>query len=100
MQTTIVQQLDTLLKQQLKLSALLDDAKYEEFQHQQDIFSDKIKALLDSHSSETLSTVIDQLKILEKQIATLQKKSEQHFKELKEQSLLQKRNKNKIKAYK
>lgn len=100
MQTEIDRQLDALLQQQVKLSALLDDAQYEKFQQQQTIFSNQIENLLTNHSAETLSTVIDQLKLVEERIKVLQKKSEQHFKQLKEQSLLQKRNKNKIKAYK
>ena len=100
MHTKIDLQLDALQEQQVKLSTLLDDAQYEEFQLQQTIFSDQIKDLLTSNSAETLSTVIDQLKMVEEQVKILQKKSEQHFKQLKEQSLLQKRNKNKIKAYK
>ncbi|MCG6202441.1 hypothetical protein [Psychromonas antarctica] len=100
MHTKIEQQLDELFKLEQQLTTFLDEEKYELFQQQQDIFSDKIKTLLDRNSAETLNTVIEQLKILETNIATLQNKSKQYFKQLKEQSLLQKRNKSKIKAYK
>ncbi len=100
MQSKIEQQLDELFKLEQQLTTFLDQQEYDLFQQQQDIFSNQIKTLLDSNSAETLSTVIEQLKTLETNIATLQNKSEQHFKQLKEMSLLQKRNKNKLKAYK
>lgn len=96
----IQHKLTALLKFEQQLHQLLEDEQYEQFQQQQDLFSDQIKVLLDNNSPETLNTVIDQLKELESKIAILQSKSENSFKQLKEQSLLQKRNKNKINAYK
>ncbi|WP_415227113.1 hypothetical protein [Psychromonas sp.] len=99
-ETTIELQLDELLKLEQQLTTFLDEEEYDLFQQQQTVFSDQIKNLLTNNSPETLSTVIEQLKTLETNIATLQNKSAQHFKQLKEKSLLQKRNKSKIKAYK
>ncbi|WP_028862516.1 hypothetical protein [Psychromonas aquimarina] len=100
MQLPVELQLDALFDFEQQLQALLDDEQYELFQQQQDLFSDQIKALLDTNSSEDLSRVVTQLKLLEEKIAELQIKSDTCYQQLKEKSLLQKRNKSKIKAYK
>ncbi|WP_019613203.1 hypothetical protein [Psychromonas ossibalaenae] len=100
MQLPVELQLDALFDFEQQLQALLDGEQYELFQQQQDLFSDQIKALLDTNSSEDLAVVVEQLKILEAKIAALQIKSDTCYQQLKEKSLLQKRNKSKIKAYK
>lgn len=98
-ETKIELQLDELFKFEKQLHILLENEQYEKFQQQQDLFSDQIKALLDNNSAATLNRVVDKLKQLQTNIAILQHKSNASFKELKEQYLLQKRNKSKIKAY-
>lgn len=96
----ITEQLKRLFTLEKELSSLLDNEEYELFQQQQDNFSDQIKALLDNNEAEVLSTVIEQLKQLENAVGQLQARSEVYFKQLKEKSLAQQRNKSKIKAYK
>jgi len=96
----IVLQLEELFKSEQQLTALLENEQYEQFQQQQDIFTAQIRKLLDSNSPETLATVINELKQLDTSITVLQNKSEKCCQQLKQKSLLQKRNKNKINAYK
>ena len=93
-------QLELLFEFEKKLNLLLDEEQYELFQQQQDLFTDQIKNLLDNNSENSLSAVIKELKLLESKIEALQTRSASYFEQLKEKSLLQKRNKNKIKAYK
>ena len=92
--------LNELFELEQQLCLLLEEQQYEEFQALQDTLSKKIKALLDNNSAETLNNAIDKLKQLEKKLATLKSKAESCFGELKEKSLQQRRNKNRIKAYK
>lgn len=99
-ESNIESQLIKLFKFEKQLHLLLENEQYEQFQQQQDLFSEQISTLLDSNSAATLNRVIDKLKQLEANIAILQSKSENCFKQLKEKSLLQRRNKNKISAYK
>lgn len=96
----IILQLDELFKLEKQLTALLENEQYEQFQQQQDIFTAQIRELLDSNSPETLASVINELKQLDTSISILQNKSELCCQLLKQKSLLQKRNKNKINAYK
>lgn len=96
----IILQLDELFKLEKQLTALLENEEYEQFQQQQDIFTAQIRDVLDSNSPETLTTVINELKQLDTSITVLQNKSEECCRQLKEKSLLQKRNKNKLNAYK
>ena len=98
--TNIKAQLELLFEFEKKLNLLLDEEQYELFQQQQDLFTDQIKNLLDNNSESDLSAVITELKLLESKIEALQTRSASYFEQLKEKSLLQKRNKNKIKAYK
>ena len=98
--TNIKAQLELLFEFEKKLNLLLDEEQYELFQQQQDLFTDQIKNLLDNNSESDLSAVITELKLLESKIEALQTRSTSYFEQLKEKSLLQKRNKNKIKAYK
>lgn len=93
-------QLERLFEFEKQLNQLLDEEQYEQFQQQQDLFTDQVKYLLDNSSEEILATVITQLKQLEYAIKQLQSRSSVYFQELKEKSLLQRRNKSKIKAYK
>jgi len=93
-------QLANLFELVKELSTLLDNEEYETFQQQQDNFSDQIKAMLDNNSPEVLGTVVDQLKQLESAVEQLQNRSEVYFQQLKDKSLLQQRNKSKMKAYK
>lgn len=93
-------QLELLFEFEKKLNLLLDEKQYELFQQQQDLFTNQIKNLLDNSSQSSLSAVIKELKLLESKIGALQARSAIYFEQLKEKSLLQKRNKNKIKAYK
>lgn len=93
-------QLKQLFQLEQQLQRLLEEEQYEEFQQQQVVFSVQVKALLDNHSAESLNDAIDQLKTLKERINTLQNESAKHFKQLKEKSLQQQRNKSKINAYK
>ena len=96
----IERQLEELFEFEQHLHLLLENEQYEELQQQQAIFAATIKTLLDSNSAETLNAVVSKLKQLETNIATLKNRSENSFKQLKEKSLLQKRNKNRVNAYK
>jgi len=96
----ITLQLEALIKLEQQLTALLENEQYEQFQQQQDIFTAQIRDVLDSNSPETLATVINELKQLDASITLLQNKSEKYCQQLKQKSLLQKRNKNKLNAYK
>ena len=100
MSSAIQAQLTKLLEHESQLNTFLDNQEYDLFQEQQNLFSKKIKSILDNSSIESLNTVLEPLKALEIRVIALQRKSELHFNQLKEKSLLQKRNKNKLKAYK
>ncbi|WP_094752390.1 hypothetical protein [Psychromonas sp. CD1] len=93
-------QLNALFKLEKKLNQLLDDEEYELFQQQQIFLSDQMNALLYNNPEPILVGVIDDLKCLESTIALLQSKAKIIHQQLKEKSLSQKRNKNKIQAYK
>ena len=96
----IEQQLDALLTLQKKLSILLKEEQYEDFQRQQIKLSQQIKAFMDSHSQDSLTQVLNKLQRLEEKTITLTIQAKSHFKQLKDKSLLQQRNKNRLKAYK
>lgn len=96
----IVLQLEELFEFEKQLTALLENEQYEQFQQQQAIFSAQIRTVLDSNSPETLASVINELKQLDACLTALQNKSEKCCQQLKQKSLLQKRNKNKLNAYK
>jgi len=100
MKLSLELQLNTILAFELKLQTLLDEEKYQLFQQQQDIFSTQVISLLTHNSSEELLTIVSKLKVLETRISALQLKSSLCHQKLKEEFLLQKRNKDKIKAYK
>jgi hypothetical protein len=93
-------QLEQLFELEKQLHILLDEEQYEEFLQQQDIFSAQIKYLLDHSPEEEMLIIISQLKRLENAVELLQQRSNVYFQQLKEKSLLQRRNKSKIKAYK
>ena len=97
--TNIQAQLEQLFEFIKHLNTLLDNEEYEQFQEQQNALTEKIKALLDNNSEAGLTTVVSQLKQLESNIDQLQERSAVYFQQLKEKSLLQRRNKSKIKAY-
>lgn len=94
---TELQQLFALEKE---LFLLLEKQQYESFQQRQNDFSEQIKQLLENHPEEILSAAIEELKALESAVENLHSHSEKHFLKLKQQSLLNKRNKKKINAYK
>ncbi|PKG39896.1 hypothetical protein [Psychromonas sp. Urea-02u-13] len=93
-------QLERLFELEKELNILLDEERYEEFLPQQDQFSAQIKYLLDNSPEEEMLRVISQLQRLENAVELLQQRSNVYFLQLKEKSLLQRRNKSKIKAYK
>ena len=96
---TIEQQLNELFELEQQLCLLLKEQQYEVFQQSQKIFEKKIRVLLDNNSAEALNDTIDRLKLLKTKLATLKSKAESCFGELKEKTLQQRRNKNRIKAY-
>lgn len=98
-ETSIEQLLDELLMQQQQLEVLLKEEQYEAFQQQQITLSLQIKRLMNNHSQESLITVFTKLQVLEKKTIQLKALAEVHFKQLKDKSLLQRRNKNRLKAY-
>jgi len=100
MTTSTQAQFEQLFELEKQLNILLDEEQYEEFLEQQEQFSSKIKYLLDNSSEEEMGTVIQQLKRLKNSVQLLQERSDIFFKELKEKSLLMRRNKKKINAYK
>ncbi|MCW8995966.1 MAG: hypothetical protein OQK77_09150 [Psychromonas sp.] len=99
-ETPIQLQLEQLFKFEQQLHRLLEDEQYEQFQQQQVVFSAQIKTLLDSSPADRLNTAIDELNLLKKNIARLKNRSENAFKQLRQKSLLHRRNKNRINAYK
>jgi hypothetical protein len=98
--TNIQAQLEQLFELEKALNILLDNEEYKQFQQQQELFSDKIKHVLNSQSQQDLNDNIEQLKKLKKSVESLQQRADVEFKELKDKSLLLQRNKKKIKAYK
>lgn len=98
--TSIQAQLERLFELEKQLNVLLDEEQYEVFLQQQDIFSDQIKYFLDNNSEDDMGNVIKQLKHLEGAVELLQTRSDSYYQQLKEKSLLMKRNKKKINAYK
>jgi len=98
--TNIQAQLEKLFEFEKQLHILLDNEEYQQFQEQQDLFTAQLKFLLDNNSEDVLVTVITQLKQLENVIEQLKSRADIYFEQLKEKSLLQRRNKSKIKAYK
>ena len=96
----IEQQLDALLTLQKQLNILLKEEQYEDFLQQQIILSQQIKEFMDSHSPDSLTQVLNKLRRLEEKTTALTIQAESHFKQLKDKSLLQQRNKNRLKAYK
>lgn len=99
-ETTIESQINELLMLEKELKMLLEEEQYEEFQQLEKKFSVQVKALIKNNSPESLCHVLTKLNQLENNIAELKERSEDCFEQLKGKFLLQKRNKNKIKAYK
>ena len=98
--TNIQAQLEQLFEFEKTLNYLLDNQEYKQFQQQQELFSDKIKHVLNNQSQQDLNDNIEQLKRLKKSVESLQQRADVDFKQLKDKSLLLQRNKKKIKAYK
>ena len=92
--------IERLFEFEKELNLLLDEEKYEQLQQQQALFGDLLKDFLNKHSESELTSVIEQLKKLKSMVKLLQERAETNSKKLKEKSILLKRNKNKIKAYK
>tara|TARA_R110001583_G_scaffold26571_4_gene95780 strand:- start:24126 stop:24431 length:306 start_codon:yes stop_codon:yes gene_type:complete len=90
-----IKQLFKLLEE-LEQDLIAQDGK--KFQMTEMRFSDGLKSLLDSNKHH-LEDMLEDLILLNKTIAIIQKKSEQSLTQLREQTLQHKRNKNKIKAY-
>ncbi|WP_413701372.1 hypothetical protein ACLKMH_06780 [Psychromonas sp. KJ10-10] len=97
--SNIQAQLDQLFELEKQLNIFLNNEEYEQFQEQQVVFTNKIQALLDTHSQEDLISILKPLKQLQNKLAQLEERSADCSKQLKEKSLVLKRNK-KIKAYK
>lgn len=100
MSTLIQTQLEKLLEHELQLNIILDNQDYKSYQEQESLFSEQVKLFIINNSTESLNNITEQIKDFELKIKALQKKSEAHLNQLKEKSLLQRRNKNKLKAYK
>ena len=98
--TNIQAQLEQLFEFEKELNNLLDDEEYKQFQQQQELFSDKIKHVLNSQPQQILSDNIAHLKKLKNSVELLQQRADTEFNQLKDKSLSLQRNKNKIKAYK
>jgi hypothetical protein len=98
--SAIEQQLDELFELQQHLHRLLDKELYPEFQEQQEILAKEIKLFIEDNSADTLNTVIEKLRQFEEELALLKNRAAFCFKQLKDKSLLHRRNKNRIKAYK
>jgi tetrahydrodipicolinate N-succinyltransferase len=99
-ETVIERQLAELFKLEQQLHVLLEKEQYEQFQQQQAVLSSQIKVLVNTNPTESLNRVLKKLQELEKNIAILQSRADACFEQLKNKSLLQKRNKNRLKAYK
>ena len=93
-------QLRQLFTLENELNNLLENEEFEQFQLRQVTFSDQVNTLISTNSQDVLIAVIDDLKRLDLAISKLQSQSEHCYQQLKEKSLLQHRNKSKLKAYK
>ena len=92
--------LTTLFQLSDLLDNCLNNKNFELFQTLEQEFSAEMKHFLDKKDQQTLLQYLPQLKMLEKRIRAIQEKAAVNRQSLKDQSLLQKRNKNKLKAYK
>lgn len=99
-ENSIELQLDALLTQQQQLEILLKQEQYEVFQQQEITLSLQIKTFMNSYSPNSLTKVLAKLQALEKKTIQLKTLADIHYKQLKDKSLLQQRNKNRLKAYK
>ena len=93
-------QLRQLFTLENELNNLLENEEFEQFQLRQVTFSDQVNTLISTNTQDVLIAVIDDLKRLDLAISKLQSQSEHCYQQLKEKSLLQHRNKSKLKAYK
>ena len=93
-------QLRQLFTAERELNKLLENEEFEHFQQRQITFSDQVNTLINTNSQDVLGAVIEDLKRLEKAVIKLQSHSDDCYQQLKEKSLLQHRNKSKLKAYK
>jgi len=92
--------LERLFTFEKELNQLLDEEQYTLFEQQQALFGDLLKDFLNTHSKDELTSMLEQLKDLQKMVKLLQERAKSHSKQLKEKSLQLQRNKNNIKAYK
>ncbi len=96
----IQQQIEHLFQLAQALDHSLSAQDFDQFKTLEMKYSQQLKKLLDKQNKSALLAVIEDLKKLEQVTGIVQGRAKQSFLQLKEQSLLQKRNKSKIKAYK
>jgi hypothetical protein len=93
-------QLRQLFTLERELTTLLKNKQVDKFYQRQMFFSDQISTLLKKNSPDVLTAIIEDLKRLEKKVGLLCSQADIYLQQLKEKSLLQQRNKSKMKAYK
>ena len=93
-------QINNLLELKNELGELLEEKSYEEFKQKQNELAKSIHHFFEKNTKESINLVIPKLKKLEEDIDKLQSTATKELQDLKRKSLLQKRNKNKLNAYK
>ena len=98
--TEIEFQINDLLELQNELRKLLKDKSYEEFEQKQNELAKSIRNFFEKNTKESMAKFIPKLKEIEGDINHLQDMATKELQDLKHKSLMQKRNKNKLNAYK
>lgn len=93
-------QIDDLLELKNELKALLESKSYEEFEQKQNELAKSIRNFFEKNTKESMIKFIPKLKELEENINHLQDMATKELQDLKSRSLIQKRNKKKLNAYK
>lgn len=93
-------QINDLLELKNELDELLEKKSYEEFEQKQNELAKSIHHFFEKNSKKSMNEFILKLKELEENIDKLQSTATKELQDLKRRSLLQKRNKNKLNAYK
>ena len=93
-------QIDNLFRLEKVLTKLLEEKKYEDFNQKQRSLLKELKSFFENNPVDSIAVYSLQLKTLESNINKLEKTAKEKLQLLRNQSLLQKRNKNKLNAYK
>jgi len=98
--TEVAFQINDLLKLKHELKELLEDKSYEAFEQKEKELAKSIRYFFEENTKESMTEFIPELKELEESINHLQDMASRARQDLKNKSLIQKRNKSKLNAYK